>query len=194
MKALAPFLVLLAALLAWWPAGADERPEASLRAPLPFDHGTHAAAFGEAKLACQDCHPVGLRRDDGAVPADPPAPLSSCHGCHLGEVRRAPRGAPGECGSCHADVRALMPVDHALDWAVRHAGAARAPGADCAACHRPSTCLDCHDRRGAMSETPHPVGFRAGHGVDARLDPRACASCHTEASCSACHADGALPW
>ena len=167
-----------------------------LRDPLPFDHGDHAQTFGRVGVACLDCHPVGARSTapDSLALALPDPPRSSCHGCHLGEVAKAPRAAPDTCTLCHADLAGLRPRDHDLDWTRAHGDASRAAGATCDSCHTASACLDCHDRRGAGSESPHPVGFRSAHGIEARIDPRGCATCHTEASCTSCHLSGGQPW
>lgn len=189
---------------AWWVFGAatliasttlaSTATAPSVVDPLPFDHAEHGPALARAELGCTTCHPVGLAAPgDAAVPLPPP-PGSACHGCHGGEIRRASRGAPTECGLCH-DVRAdLRPADHDLDWTYRHGPASRAAGQACADCHTTGACLDCHDRRGAGTANPHGPGFARYHGVEARLDPRSCSTCHTEASCAACHATGGTPW
>ncbi len=182
--------LLLAATVAW--AG----DVVHLRSPLPFDHAEHARTFDKAGLSCIDCHPVGAKASaptEAALPL-PEGPRSTCHGCHLGEVSKAPRAAQDDCLLCHADLTGLMPPDHNLDWISAHGDQSRAAGSSCSTCHRPAECLDCHDRRGAGSESPHPVGFRSGHGVEARLDPRSCSTCHTQTSCSSCHEGGAAPW
>lgn len=168
-----------------------------LRSPLPFDHQEHAGSFARNGVGCLDCHPVGMRASTpgGSEPPLPEPPTSSCHGCHLGELAKAPRSSPDTCTLCHTDLSGLVPNSHNLEWISLHGDASRAASSDCTSCHRASECLDCHDRRGAGSEEPHPVGFRSTHGVDARLDPRSCSSCHTEASCTSCHLQqGALPW
>lgn len=167
-----------------------------LKSPLPFDHHEHASTFERAGVSCLDCHPVGAHT---ATPSTTPLPLpepprSSCHGCHLGEVSKAPRSAPDTCTLCHADLSGLEPASHGLDWLALHGDASRAVGASCSTCHSRSACLDCHDRRGAGSEDPHPPGFRSSHGVEARLDPASCSTCHTQATCTSCHERGALPW
>lgn len=166
--------------------------------PFPFDHGVHAGAFEAARVVCSDCHPVGLSvpAEEGVVApaAALPTPISSCHGCHRKELPRSPRASPSACGTCHADLSALVPTDHGPGWQTAHAIEARAFGASCLDCHDSAQCHDCHDERGPGVENPHPPAFRAGHGVDARLDPRSCTTCHTGESCLECHEGGGWPW
>ncbi len=183
-----------AALLGLILVAASASDRVNIREPLPFGHREHARAFERAGVGCLDCHPVGARAEAEAALPLPEAPLSSCHGCHLGELARAPGDAPSGCLLCHADLEGLMPRDHQLDWISLHGQASRAAGQDCQSCHEPAGCLDCHDARGAGSENPHPAGFRSTHGVEARIDPRSCSTCHTETSCTSCHVKGALPW
>ena len=180
--------------LAFAPAIAGDPVQ--LRSPLPFDHGEHAGTFERSGLSCLDCHPVGARRASGdpSPLALPSAPRSSCHGCHLGELSKAPRSAPDTCTLCHSSLDGLVPRDHSLDWIATHGDMSRSAGSTCDTCHRAAECLDCHDRRGAGSENPHGAGFRSSHGVEARLDPRSCSTCHTEATCTSCHVQGAMPW
>ena len=162
--------------------------------PLPFDHAEHRAIFERKDLTCVTCHPVGLRTAEGAPTQDVPTPRSSCHGCHLGTFKGAPRKADPTCGTCHPDRTELVPVDHGVGWQEAHGAEARARGRTCTACHDTSACVDCHEGRGALSRTPHPPGFRATHGVEARLDPAKCSSCHVEDTCTACHREGRTPW
>lgn len=192
-----PILVL--ALVLQGPAGADVPGTPRVQAPLPFDHATHGRAFDRAGVTCVDCHPVGLRlhNEQGGYTAplvDPQPPLSSCHGCHRGELPGSAGRAPDQCMLCHADREGLIPSSHAYDWVDVHGPDARARGAECAACHEPDTCVDCHESRGALERSPHPPGFRAFHGVEAHLDPMSCSTCHTAEKCSSCHATGATPW
>lgn len=202
LLALAPLLALgvgLAggsAVLASTPPPMDEAP--ALHEPLPFDHALHAGAFDAARVACSDCHPIGV-----AVPvqegisspgAELPGPTSSCHGCHRQELPRTPRAAPSACASCHADLDALLPADHGAGWETAHAVEARAFRTSCLDCHETSQCFDCHDERGPGVENPHPPAFRSTHGVEARLDARSCSSCHTGETCMTCHEEGGWPW
>ena len=171
-----------------------DAPAPRVAEPLPFDHDAHEKTFRKERVTCVTCHPVGLRVDGTAPSADLPPPTSTCHGCHLHEVKGAPRKADGTCGTCHPDRSELVPVDHGLGWLGVHGGEARARGRPCTACHDATTCVDCHEGRGAMTANPHPPGFRATHGVKARLDPNSCSSCHVQDTCTACHTDGVTPW
>lgn len=197
-------LALVAAVAAAGGAVAADLPyiissgEATLIEPLPFDHAAHEDSLGDARVACSDCHPVGL-----ALPAQEgtrapeqalPPPVSTCHGCHLAEARRAPRAAPTACASCHADMLQLVPDNHGPGWLERHAADARAFGADCSSCHKTSECFDCHADRGPLTVDPHGPGFAAMHGVEARVDPRSCSTCHAASSCVACHEGSVSPW
>ena len=182
------------ALLALAVAGMAFAAKPSVRDPLPFEHDAHARVFRATGVACVDCHPVGLTAQGASSPEMPPPPLSSCHGCHLGEVAGAPRRAPSECATCHGDRDALRPASHDATWLLAHAASARGPAAGCEDCHTTSQCLDCHDRRGALAATPHPPGFGSFHGIEARLDPRACSTCHEASTCTTCHTQGKAPW
>lgn len=191
-------LSLLLLLGALWSVAeaADGDGDGPALLPSPFRHATHKNAFAESSLTCVDCHAVGLRSTGAgaAVPTLPEAPWSSCHGCHRGELRRAPAKAPSTCLSCHSSLAALKPADHAVDWTQQHGEAARSFQADCSSCHDKVTCVSCHEERGALSRNPHPPGFAAFHGVQAQLDPRSCTTCHIPSTCTSCHQSGAAPW
>jgi hypothetical protein len=161
--------------------------------PLPFDHPQHAATFDRFDVACVDCHPVGLAGQPLMETPIPP-PISSCHGCHLGEVKGAPRRAASTCETCH-DVRLeLLPTDHGLGWLQSHGDQGRAFRGLCKDCHAANQCTECHDQRGALTRSPHPPGFTSLHGVEARLDPNSCVECHVADTCTSCHVDGNRPW
>jgi hypothetical protein len=184
------------------PSATDERdmsdagPTPGLHEPLPFSHDAHAPPFERAKLLCQDCHPIGLRQTEGgpAAPERVAPPLTTCHGCHLGEARRAPRAADSQCTNCHSDRSQLIPSSHGLGWDVAHGGEARAWRATCEDCHATPECVECHDQRGALTTSPHGPGFGSFHGVEARLDPASCGTCHAAPSCTECHTTGRTPW
>jgi hypothetical protein len=172
---------------------AADAPAPAVADPLPFDHVEHETAFAKADVTCVHCHPVGARTAAGA-PGAVPTPLSTCHGCHLGELPGSPRRAQNTCSSCHPHRAELQPANHGLGWLEAHGPEARALGASGSACHDRTACIDCHEGRGATSRTPHPPGFRATHGIEARVDPASCSTCHTEDVCAACHVTGVTPW
>lgn len=174
------------------PAVAREMEGPTVADPLPFDHHVHAPGFARAGVACVDCHPVGLRAEEGVPELEPPR--SSCHGCHLGEIKGAPRAAERSCSTCHPVMAELMPVDHGPMWIEGHGPEARARGATCNDCHDTSACIDCHESRGALAADPHPPAFFTSHGVEARIDPVSCSTCHSGQSCTDCHATGVIPW
>lgn len=169
-----------------------------LQVPLPFDHGHHAKTFASVRVACADCHPIGLTtRESGsfAWPGDEvPHPYNNCHGCHQQEYEGAPRNARGLCLTCHLPSDELIPESHDLGWLDGHGLAARSPDNDCELCHTSSRCIACHDERGALSSNPHGPGFMSWHGIEARLDPRKCSTCHEAQTCQTCHEQGSLPW
>ena len=79
------------------PQSAEPQPaeaEPSLVEPLPFDHDLHAPGFEKKGVTCVACHPIGLTQqleDQFASPVEAlPANVSTCHACHLSEVRGAP--------------------------------------------------------------------------------------------------------
>jgi hypothetical protein len=194
-------LVLLFVLLAVTVAvaGAPNTQAPSLYEPLPFDHAQHGRTFAKRDVTCVTCHPVGLHTGKGDSTQAPaglqlPPPRSSCHGCHLGEMWKAPKNAPSTCGTCHDERSELLPGDHGVGWELEHGMAARARGASCDNCHAQQGCVACHDRRGPMVRDPHPPGWSSTHGVEARIDPASCTSCHQADSCSTCHASGVRPW
>lgn len=173
---------------------APDAPAPAVYEPLPFHHGTHDATFVAKGISCVTCHPVGARTATGAPDRPLPTPLATCHGCHLGEVKRSPRKATAWCTQCHPHRAELLPADHRVGWMQAHAIEARALSNGCATCHEDRMCIDCHEARGALATTPHPPGFRATHGIEARVDPASCSTCHVESSCTACHASGVIPW
>lgn len=167
-------------------------PPPALINPLPFDHKVHNRAMRSSGVRCVDCHPVGLVAQPPV--AELPAPLSTCHGCHKGDLPDAPRGARATCKRCHADLQQLLPDTHGAGWRDHHALEGRAARSECNDCHDSTWCFDCHDDRGPLSENPHGPGFRVTHGVEARLDPHACTVCHSGDACLTCHQTGSLPW
>jgi hypothetical protein len=155
--------------------------------PLPFSHPSHQRAFKKAHVVCADCHSAGPT-------SDPPTPTSTCHACHRGGTPGVHRGAPGQCGLCHADRQELLPPSHTPGWREEHAVEARTDTNGCADCHASRECYACHDGRGPVAKNPHGPGFRTTHGIEARLDPARCSTCHTGESCTTCHATGSIPW
>ncbi len=179
-------------------ANAPEKP--GLISPLPFDHGVHGKAFAKGGVACVNCHPVGVRQPDAsdgfrAPPGGDLWPsLDTCHGCHLGELKGAPRAASSACMQCHGDREQLVPATHAVGWLYEHGGEARARGASCSDCHKTSQCTECHEARGPDERSPHPPGWRTIHGLEARVDSYSCSTCHDGTKCVSCHTTGATPW
>ncbi|MFH1463722.1 MAG: hypothetical protein ABIO70_04975 [Pseudomonadota bacterium] len=171
-------------------AAVSEGPR--LVSPLPFSHASHERAFRVTHVACIDCHPIGRTSDPPTL--DLPTPTSTCHACHLREIKGVPHGAPNQCGLCHADRGELIPESHSPGWRVDHVVAARADARGCASCHASRECYACHDGRGPIATNPHGPGFRTTHGIEARLDPARCSTCHTGESCTSCHATGSMPW
>ena len=181
------------------PVAAATLPEQPpLKDPLPFEHSEHARVFEHSRIACVDCHPVGLRVETEADPTAPVAELEPsieiCHGCHRGKLLHAPGGAPSRCTTCHADGLALKPDTHDENWLDTHGPEARAFGSSCDDCHKKTECIDCHDDRGPMARSPHGPGFATFHGVEARNDPRSCTTCHAGTTCTTCHSTGSSPW
>lgn len=172
-----------------------EKPEPTVKDPLPFDHAEHAETFRETGVRCVDCHPVGARSPEGVqgTEASVPAPRSTCHGCHRRAVKGAPRGAPSACAACHPVREELLPGSHDLDWLADHGDAARGISTGCADCHETDQCVECHEARGAKSRSPHGPGFRSSHGIEARMDPASCSSCHSGSTCTSCHTSGGIP-
>jgi len=177
------------------PGGIDPDVTPSVIAPLPYDHEVHAEVMEAKGVTCVTCHPVGARKAAGGAPDEPIGPpLHVCHGCHLREVKGAPRKAQPKCIQCHDDRSELIPVNHRVGWMEMHGIEARALSNGCDSCHEPRRCVDCHENRGALSRTPHPPGFRATHGIEARIDPASCSTCHVETTCTECHTSGVIPW
>ena len=160
--------------------------------PFPFSHHEHAGVFRDAGLSCVACHPVGLDLPEGVSDAEPlPAPVATCHACHLQEVAGA-KAAPRACETCHPAMLELMPESHGYGWLDDHGDEARTLGATCSDCHEASTCVECHEDRGAGARSPHGPGFQAVHGIEAATDPGSCTSCHAASTCTSCHTSGGL--
>jgi hypothetical protein len=178
-----------------WPAAARD---------YDFDHRHHVEALG---MECATCH-QGLEieavRTTGYLPS-----MNDCMTCHTGAA------ASRDCESCHhADVAALIPEDHGVDWKHEHGPVASMNDATCMPCHAVDDCQACHDggllveqmSLGASRQTPfatelvggaltalqrvHGLNWRFLHGLEARGKSTDCLTCHDLDSgdfCADCH-------
>jgi hypothetical protein len=71
-------------------------------------------------------------------------------------------------------------MPHPPGFGTRHAAAARADIASCAACHdqgAASVCVDCH-RVGGVGGNPHPASWLSRHEAREIAGNGMCAACH----------------
>jgi len=161
-----------------------------------FDHERHEAALGKLDVTCVDCHRFDLlidtANDELARDLDGRALFGgtgSCHFCHVQSTTRVGT-APGECRTCHADLKPLRPEDHDLSWDRVHARMAQTDPVSCETCHRQSECISCHQSRNTIETRVHERNFRFFHSAEVRANPMKCGSCHRQDYCIRCHQRG----
>jgi hypothetical protein len=120
-----------------------------------------SASRGEAKAACETCHPPG--RGQG--------------------TRIQTMFASGAL----LPPRWLHNAEHTPDFIERHKLVAADDSQFCANCHKEDFCTDCHDGR-VRPRSVHPNDYVNMHAIEARMDTQRCTSCHREQSfCLDCH-------
>jgi hypothetical protein len=150
--------------------GAVEQLELATRDQLPRMRGCFgchempdSASRGEAKSACDTCHPGGDRTG--------------------GPTRIKTMFASGTL----TPPRWLHNAQHTPDFIDRHKYVAADDSQFCANCHTEDYCTDCHDGR-VRPRSIHPNDYLNMHAIDARMEPQKCTSCHHETSfCIGCH-------
>lgn len=106
-----------------------------------------------------------------------------CLECHNGQK------AGDECGSCHANIEQIRPLDHSADYLHTHQFLARGLAENCEECHRESTlCSDCHKGENVLFAT-HDRNYLFTHAEDARKRENDCMACHTQQMCNDCHVE-----
>ncbi|MGD0675556.1 MAG: cytochrome c3 family protein [Polyangiaceae bacterium] len=120
-----------------------------------------AASRGEAKSACDTCHPRGNAR-----------------GTLIQTVFASGALLPP---------RWLHNAEHTPDFIARHKWVAADDSQFCANCHKEDFCTDCHDGR-VRPRTIHPNDYLNMHAIEARMATQRCTSCHEQQSfCLDCH-------
>jgi hypothetical protein len=148
--------------------GAIDKIELATRDQLPrmrgcFDchQNADSASQGDAKSACDTCHPGG-----GATGTAIQTMFSS-------GTLEPPRW--------------LHNAEHTPDFIERHKTVAADDSQFCANCHKEDFCTDCHDGR-VRPRTIHPNDYLNMHAIEARMETQKCQSCHREQSfCLDCH-------
>ncbi len=154
---------------------------ATLRAPPghadPGFLASHGATVARTPQQCTACHT-----------------RESCLTCHSATTRVAaalPAAGPGR--GTGAVIARRRPPSHGRSYVERHAAAAVATPATCAACHSRSDCLECHRPDAARAGGYHPPGFLTRHPASAYARETSCSDCHNTAGfCTTCHATAGL--
>lgn len=154
---------------------------AKLKAPPNHDDpgflARHGTMVERAPGTCNSCHT-----------------RESCLTCHSATTRAAaalPAAGPGR--GIGAVITRRRPPSHGQNYAERHASAAAASPAACAACHSRSDCLECHRPDAARAAGYHPPGFLTRHPASAYARETNCSDCHnTPGFCTTCHASAGL--
>jgi hypothetical protein len=121
-----------------------------------------AAARGEAKGTCENCHIKGGAKEGGRIKT-----------VYATGVLQPPRW--------------LHNAQHAPDFVQRHKYVAANDSEFCSNCHKEDFCTACHDGR-VRPRNIHPNDYLNMHAVEARLATQKCTSCHREQSfCLGCH-------
>ncbi len=148
--------------------GSIDKIELATRDQLPRMRGcfdchqqADSASRGDAKSACDTCHPGG--RDTGTM---------------IKTMFAAGTLLPP---------RWLHNSEHTPDFIERHKTAAADDSQFCANCHKEDFCTDCHDGR-VRPRSVHPNDYLNMHAIEARMETQKCQSCHREQSfCLDCH-------
>ncbi|MGA2449949.1 MAG: cytochrome c3 family protein [Polyangiaceae bacterium] len=146
--------------------GAVERLDLATRDQLPRMRGCFrchampdAASRGDAKSACDTCHPT--------VPG--------------GRVQTM-----FASGALYPPAW-MRDAEHTPDFLARHKRVAGDDSTFCASCHQDTFCTDCHDGR-VRPRSVHPNDYLDMHPIEARMGTQRCQSCHLEQSfCLDCH-------
>jgi hypothetical protein len=181
---------------------------------LKFSHAKHLTDNRNVGIKCETCH-IGIADKTTLAGLAIPS-MWDCTVCHESQRTRADYRI-SNCSVCHTQISAgrkprnhtltERPFDHTAAFRVRHAEAARAPGAKCAFCHEftaaPSPavagfqrteerllpsgagCDECHS---VMRPKSHTVRWRDDlHGRMAELNRQNCSTCHQPDYCERCH-------
>jgi cytochrome c7-like protein len=148
--------------------GAVDKLELATRDQLPRMRGcfdchqmSDSASEGEAKSACDTCHPGGDARGTGIKTMFASGTL--------------------------LPPRWLHNAEHTPDFIERHKTVAADDSSFCANCHKEDFCTDCHDGR-VRPRSIHPNDYLNMHAIEARMATQNCRSCHEEQSfCVDCH-------
>jgi hypothetical protein len=163
--------------------GAVDEIELATRDQLPRMRGcfqchqmSDAAARGEAKSACDTCHPRGDttpdRKEAGRTDVN---------------VQRGTTIKTMFASGTLLPPRWLHNAEHTPDFIERHRQIAADDSAFCANCHKEDFCTDCHDGR-VRPRSIHPADYLNMHAIEARMATQNCQSCHREQSfCIDCH-------
>jgi len=149
-----------------------------------FSHEVHEKVLKNEGFECFVCHTTGLeieeeKEEEKMIEISKESFFpgkETCHFCHFNP--QAGSIAPNECGTCHFNMRDIIPANHNFDWTSKHAIFAKADESSCESCHSPRFCADCHKRRDLPTLRVHDRNFRFIHGIEARANPRQCGSCH----------------
>jgi hypothetical protein len=148
--------------------GSIDQIELATRDQLPRMRGcfdchqkADSASRGEAKSACDTCHPGG-----------------GASGTAIQTMFASGTLLPP---------RWLHNAEHTPDFIERHKTVAADDSQFCANCHKEDFCTDCHDGR-VRPRNIHPNDYLNMHAIEARMETQKCRSCHEEQSfCVGCH-------
>jgi hypothetical protein len=180
---------------------------------LKFSHQKHLTDNRNVGIRCETCH-IGIAEKTSLVGLAIPT-MWDCTTCHESQRTRAEYRI-NNCSVCHTQISGgrkprnhtltERPYDHTAAFRIRHADAARAPGAKCAFCHeytappspsvagftrteerllQSNSCDECHQVMRPKSHTPR---WRDDlHGRMAAMSKLNCTVCHQPDYCVRCH-------
>jgi hypothetical protein len=148
--------------------GSIDKIELATRDQLPRMRGCFdchqkpdSASQGDAKGACETCHPGG-----------------GTSGTTIQTMFASGTLQPPQW---------MHNAEHTPDFIERHKTVAADDSQFCANCHKEDFCTDCHDGR-VRPRTIHPSDYLNMHAIEARMATQKCESCHRDQSfCLDCH-------
>jgi len=179
-------LVLLLAACHLPSGGGDLPAGGGLNEPhRAFTHEQHGSALDAPGFDCERCH---VTVEEELTEEVSPQGRQSCHVCHREGAERAKGAkAASRCGTCHTDLRSVVPASHGAGWVNDHGTRMNGGEAACSPCHSNRFCVRCHSRRDPAERVFHRGNVLMTHPVEARADPGQCQRCHRADLCVRCH-------
>jgi len=154
---------------------------------LRFSHKMHLEVEDTECATCHGSFSNAAADTDSIMVAGLGAPGHDvCGACH------AETDAASECGQCHLELAALLPLDHERDYLHTHQFNARET-ANCVACHGQSdNCVQCHHGEN-IDFLSHNRIWLYEHAQTSMKQFTECATCHdSETFCTPCHQEAGV--